>query len=247
MRVKSNQIQTRLKLLASMAAVALLTACGSDSDDLPEPPAPPAPPPAPVPVDVSYDITLTNLTNAQPLSPAAVVLHNEGNLWQIGESASEALEQMAEGGDNSALRALSVVMAESSGAGPIGPGDSETISVTIQDNTDANLSIATMLVNTNDAFTGLNAYSLSDLAVGDSWTTVARAYDSGTEANSEAAGTMPGPADGGEGFNAERNDVDFVALHPGIVTGDDGLSSSVLNVQHRIDNPVMRITVTRTE
>ena len=104
-----------------------------------------------------------------------------------------------------------------------------------------------MLVNTNDAFTGLNAYNLADLDVGEEWTSVARAYDAGTEANSEAAGTMPGPADDGEGFNAERDDADFVALHPGVVSADDGLSSSVLSVQHKFDNPVMRITVTRTE
>ncbi|MDM7861544.1 spondin domain-containing protein [Alteromonas sp. ASW11-36] len=238
--------QQSLRLLAIAGLVATLTACGSDSDDLPTPPVPPAPPPPP-PVDVSYDVTVTNLTNAQPLSPVAVVLHDEGNLWTIGESASVALEQMAEGGDTAELRALSVVLAEASGAAPIGPGGSETISITIQDNEMANISITTMLVNTNDAFTGLNAWSLADLAVGDSWTTVTRAYDAGTEANSEAAGTMPGPADGGEGFNAVRDDADFVALHPGVVTGDDGLGSSVLTVLHKIDNPVVRITITRTE
>lgn len=239
--------QQSLRLLAIAGLVATLTACGSDSDDLPTPPAPPAPPPPPPPVDVSYDVTVTNLTNAQPLSPVAVVLHDEGNLWTIGEPASAALEQMAEGGDTAELRALSVVLAEASGAAPIGPSGSETISITIQDNEMANISITTMLVNTNDAFTGLNAWSLADLAVGDSWTTVARAYDAGTEANTEAAGTMPGPADGGEGFNAARDDADFVALHPGVVTGDDGLGSSVLTVQHKFDNPVVRITITRTE
>ena len=198
-------------------------------------------------MDVSYEVTVINMTNAQPLSPVAVVLHQEGNLWTSGEPASVELETMAEGGDNSGLLGLPVAMATASGAGPIGPGNSETISVTIQDITDARLSVATMLVNTNDAFSGLNAWDLGQLEVGESWTTNARVYDSGTEANDEAAGTIPGPADGGEGFNAERDDVDFVGTHQGAVTGDDGLTSSVLDNQHKFDNPAVRIRVTRTE
>lgn len=231
-----------LRLMTVSALALTLMACGSDDDD-PEP-TPPAPP---VPVNVSYEVTVTNLTNAQPLSPVAVVLHQEGNLFMIGEAASVELETMAEGGDNSALLGLDVVEASASGAAPIGPGASETILVTIEDVTDAKLSVATMLVNTNDAFSGLNALDLSQLAVGDVWSSRMRAYDSGTEANSEAAGTIPGPADNGTGFVAERDDVDFVAAHPGVVTSSDNLSTSVLNSQHKFDNPVMSITVTRTE
>ena len=88
---------------------------------------------------------------------------------------------------------------------------------------------------------------LSTFAVGDSWTATAGVYDAGTEVNSEAAGTMPGPADGGEGFNATRTDTGYVAMHPGVVSGDDGLTNSVLTVQHKFDNPAVRIMVTRIE
>lgn len=203
------------------------------------------PAPEPVPVDVSYEVTLTNLTNGQPMSPAALVLHESGNLFSVGEVPSVALERMAEGAETEELLALG--LASASGAGVIAPGSSETISVTVQDVTDAKLSITTMLVNTNDAFTGLDALDLSEFEVGDTWTANANAYDSGTEVNSEAAGTMPGPADGGEGFNAIRTDTGFVSMHPGVVSGDDGLTESVLTVQHKFDNPVMRITVTRVE
>jgi hypothetical protein len=230
--------------LASVAALSLLlTACDDDDDNASTSTT------TPEQVNASYDITVTNLTNAQPLSPAAVILHQEGNLWTVGEAASSELEQMAEGGDNSALRGLGVVRAEASGAAPIGPGGSETISVSIEDSTDVKLSVATMLVNTNDAFSGLDAWDLGQLATGDSWMTVSGVYDAGTEANTEAAGTIPGPADGsdGAGFNADRNDVNFVAGHPGIVSSDDGLSNSVLTSQHKFDNPAIRIKVTRTE
>ena len=236
-QIKANKL--RIALLLALPVI--LTACGDDEVEvirevIVEVPAP---------VDVSYEVTVTNMTNSQPLSPVAVVLHASGNLWSIGGVPSVELEMMAEGGDNSGLLALG--MAASSGAAPIGPGSNETISVTVQDVTDAKLSVATMLVNSNDGFSGLNAWDLSQLAVGDSWSTTARVYDSGTEINSEASGTMPGPADGGEGFNPMRNDTGFVAMHPGVVSGDDGLSSSVLTVQHKFDNPAIRIKVTRTE
>jgi len=49
----------------------------------------------PPPVPVSYDVTVTNLTNAQPLSPPAVVLHGDDTLWQIGDVASVELEALA--------------------------------------------------------------------------------------------------------------------------------------------------------
>ena len=49
------------------------------------------------------------------------------------------------------------------------------------------------------------------------------AYDSGTEANSEAAGTIPGPVDGGQGFAPVRDDpVDRVLMHSGVLTAAGG-------------------------
>ena len=71
--------------------------------------------------------------------------------------------------------------------------------------------------------------------------------DAGTEANSEAAGTIPGPADGGEGYNAERDDADLVSFHPGVVSADDGLMMSALTSAHRFDNPAVKLSITRVE
>jgi hypothetical protein len=203
------------------------------------------PAPAPTPIDYTYQITVTNLTKSQPLSPVAVVLHQTGTLWAVGDVPSLAIEEMAEGGDNTGLLALGI--ASASGAGIIGPGGTETISVTVQDVMNAKLSVASMLVNTNDGFSGLNAWDLSQLEAGDTFTTTAGVYDAGSEVNSESAGTMPGPADGGEGFNATRQDTGYVAMHPGVVSVDDGLSNSVLSAEHKFDNPAIRIMVTRIE
>mgnify|MGYP001053875886 CR=1 FL=1 len=237
---KVNQASIVMGALAGL----LLVGCGgssySSSDDMDPPPPPP-------PVTYAYQVTVTNLTHAQPMSPVAVVLHNEGQLWQIGESASNALEVMAESGDNSGLLSDAIAMASESGVGILAPGMSETISVSIVDTEPMMLSVATMLVNTNDAFTGVNAMALTNLPAGESISLTAGSYDAGTEKNSELMSSIPGPAGGGEGYNEMRDDVDFVAMHPGVVTSDDGLSTSVLTQAHRFDNPSLRISITRTE
>ena len=201
----------------------------------------------------TYQVMVTNLTYAQPMSPLALVLHNEGQLWSIGEMASVALENLAESGDNSAVLAESIVLSGQGGAGLLLPGMSEMvdISYTVTDvnNAPMMLSLATMLVNTNDAFTGINALAVNNLAVGESISLTTSSYDSGTEKNSELMTTIPGPAGGGtgEGFNAERDDIDKVAMHSGIVSADDGLMVSALTQAHRFDNPTLAVMVTRTE
>ena len=106
-------------------------------------------------------------------------------------------------------------------------------------------SAATMLVNTNDAFTGLKQQDVSALEVGESLNLISMVYDSGTEANTESVGTMPGPADNGEGYNAIRDDIGFVAMHSGIVSNDDGLALSVLNQSHRFAAKVAQFTLER--
>ena len=194
-----------------------------------------------------YQVTVTNLTHAQPLSPVAVMLHRDGMLWQVGQSASVALEMLAESGDNSALMAQDMVVASGASDGVVMPGAMTDIMVMTTDATAVKLTLSTMLVNTNDAFSGLNAVDISNLALGESMTYNTFVYDAGTEGNSEMAGTIPGPADGGEAFNQARDDVDFVAMHPGVVSMDDGLSTSVLMAAHKFDNPAMKVTIMRMQ
>lgn len=203
--------------------------------------------PEPEPVVYSYEITVSNLTYGQPLSPVAVILHDEGDFWHIGEAASVALETLAESGDNTSLLAEEQVLAAQSGTGVIMPGMSETIEVSLTDNHPELISIATMLVNTNDAFSGVNAMNLTNLQVGESISLTTRSYDAGTEKNSELVSTIPGPASNGagEGFNEMRDDLDMVGMHAGVVSVDDGLSTSVLTQAHKFDNPTLHITINR--
>lgn len=242
-RVIANPIQ-KSKIIAVTTCLLLLSACGSDNNTVV---GPTTPPPAPTPAEYSYAVTVTNLTYAQPLSPLAVVLHNDNKMWVTGEAASAALEKLAESGDNSDFIADSNALASNSGEGVVMPGLTDTIVVNTTDRNATFLTAATMLVNTNDAFAGLTSVDISSMAIDDVKSWSLNVYDSGTEANSEAIGTIPGPADGGTGFDEARDDVDFVAYHSGVVSQDDGLSSSVLTQAHRFDNPAIKLTITRTK
>lgn len=230
--------------------VILLHGCGNDNAV-----TAPTPPPPPPPAMASFEITVENLTNAQPLSPVAVIAHRSGySVFAIGNPATSGLEKLAEGGDNTALltdAAANVdVFATASGSTPIAPAGLETVTLSVLESDLAALeiSMASMLVNTNDAFSAISVLQPGDLSVGDNWSAVSIAYDAGTEANSEAAADIPGPAGGGEGFNAARSDLaDRVAMHSGVVSQDDGFASSDLSNQHRFDNPVMRVSIARTQ
>lgn len=241
---------------ALLTSSMILAGCSDSSspteDDEVTPPVAVTPP---APVVASFDITISNLTNAQPFSPVAVVTHQPAyTLFQIGSPATVGLEVMAEGGDNSDLidEALSnvYVLSATSGAAPIPPANSETITIEMleTDLVGLVLSAGTMLVNTNDAITGLNQISLENMVVGDVFTMRSIAYDAGTEANTERAIYIPGPAGGGEGFNPTRDDlVSVVTMSAGVVSLDDGLGISDLTDQHRFDNPVAQFRIERTE
>ncbi len=242
----------KLRTLGIVAVALIVQACDSDTpapmqlEPLVTPPAPP---------NAVFNVTVTNLTNAQPLSPVAVIAHYPGfSLFTVGEPATVGLEELAEGGSNGGLLAEADANLEAirmiSGAAPIGPGGSETITFEVVEGQlpRLRLSTGTMLVNTNDAISGINGLLIEDMAVGDVVTRRTIVYDAGTEADTEQAIHIPGPAGGGEGFNAERDDeYDRVAMHTGVVGQDDGLPASSLNNQHRFDNPAVAFRIERVQ
>jgi hypothetical protein len=232
-----------IRALAASGFLVTLAACNSSSEVGTLPPPPPPPPP---PVTYSYEVTVHNLTHGQALSPIAVMLHGEESFYEVGEPASVPVEIMAEEGAIEELLALDIVLASANGTDAILPGASETFTVSIEDNDSANLAILTMLAATNDAFTGLQGLSLAGMEVGDVIYRLTNVYDSGTEANTETPATLI-TSPGGEGYNPERDDVDFVSMHPGIVSNQDGLPDSDLTGDFKFDNPAAKVTVTRTE
>jgi hypothetical protein len=231
---KSTLSKSKLTLMTTLAL--LLSACNDNNSTT-----------VATPDEYSYTVTVTNLTYAQPLSPLAVILHSDNKLWMVGETASVALEKLAEGGDNTDFLADANALVSNSSDGVILPGNMSTVTVTTTDRMATNFTAATMLVNTNDAFSGLTGIDISTIAVDGTKSWNLNVYDAGTELNSEAVGTIPGPADSGTGFDETRDDVDFVGYHSGVVSQDDGLSSSVLTQAHRFDNPAIKLTITRTK
>ena len=172
-----------------LIGASLLAACESASDGLNDVPPPPTPP-----AMATFDVTITNLTNAQPLSPVGVIAHTDGYaVFSVGASATVGLEELAEGGDNAALLAEADadagVMATASGAAPIGPGGSEAVSIQVLESelSGLRISASTMLVNTNDAITMLDGVGVGDMQAGESLSMRTIAYDAGTEANTELA------------------------------------------------------------
>ena len=204
---------------------------------------------------VKLSVVVTNLTGGQPLSPTAIVIHKPGfNAFSVGMPANVELEHIAESGNSDAFLAEATTNAATFTSGKadagIPPGTTATImletSVMDADKTQLRLTALSMLGNTNDGFTGLNSLDISKLAVGESMTINTISYDAGTEKNTESAATVPGPAAGGEGFNLMRDDSpNTVAMHSGIISKDDGLSTSALTSINRWDNPVAKITITR--
>ena len=237
--------------LLSITAL-LLSACDNDNnvsqpqvmvDEVPDP------------VTLDFEVSVQNLTLSQPFSPVAVVAHgNDYSMFGIGESASVGLEQLAEGGDTSEFiseaEANESVVGTTTASGVLGPGATELMMISIDedDAADVQLSAVTMLVNTNDAITAIRGANIAGLEVDESLTLWASTYDAGTEANTEMAGTMPGPADEGEGFNSERDDIaDIVTGHSGVITAADGHVDSVLTEAHRWDNPTALVVITRIQ
>lgn len=230
-----------LSLLALFGV--LVGACGDDD-----------PPP---PGDVQLQVRITNLTNAQPLSPVAVIMHRSGfNSFMDGEVASTALEILAEGGDNtdvlSEARDADEHVASGTTVGPVPPrtiSPPVTLTVPFAALTDLRLTVLSMLVHTNDAFTGVNAAGVGSRVVSGSVRLTGPTWDAGTEANNERGDSMPGPDFAGEGFNAARDDpINRVRFHQGVVTQasvESGFAASSLLERHRFDNPTSRIVVTR--
>lgn len=223
-----------LSLLAALTGVVLLP-LSSSGPEVPEQPSAPR----------MLEVTVTNLTAGQVFTPLVVASHRKGfRFFETGTSASIPLETLAEGGATGplamALSGSADVMDVVEAGMPLPPGQSMTLTVNAQ-GTFQHVSLAGMLVPTNDAFVAL-ADVPAPLKPGTS-TFYARAYDAGTEANDESCTHIPGPPMTcmGEGFNTDRTGAEgFVHVHRGIHGGGD-LDASLRDWR----NPVARVEIRR--
>lgn len=211
-------------------------------------------------VSAELDIKVTNLTNGLYFTPIIIGAHSaDATLFDVGMAASPELQMMAEGGDISGLSGIlgtvSADINENPAGGLLAPGMStETMMSTSDGNTV--LSLASMILPTNDGFIGLDNWMIPEEA--GTYTVYLNGYDAGTEANDEIVngGGAPGspgiPADptgmGGTGAMGVTmtEATQVIHIHRGNM-GDDDMAagkSDLNNMVHRWLNPVAKVTVT---
>jgi hypothetical protein len=168
-----------------------------------------------------YEVSITNLTRAQILSPPVVATHNERAtpVFVPGKPASPELAGVAEDALNQPLvdklrgdRNVRDVQIATGVNGPILPG--ETASVVVQGDPFwfDRLSLVSMLVQTNDAFAGLAGFELPRQGAAES---LVVAWDAGSEANTEDCAHIPGPPCNNPMVRVTQGAEGFVRVHEG--------------------------------
>jgi len=205
--------------------------------------------------DRSATIEITNISNALYYTPLLVSAHNKRtHIFTPGIAASTSLQAMAEGGDISGLMTDLSSIGANNVANPAGgllaPGAS-TIATLKMTKRNRYLSIAAMLLPTNDGFVGLDAYKIPKKK--GRYTVYLNGYDAGTEANDEiingagAPGSAGIPADPGGNSSTGASGVtsaehnSSVHIHRGIV---GGINSDLDSTVHRWMNPVAKVVIT---
>ncbi|CAM2066148.1 Spondin domain-containing protein [Sulfidibacter corallicola] len=223
------------QMILSIAVFSLFSLVGVAQDELP---------------GTKYRVTITNVTKAQIFSPPVATVHyRDIQLFQLGQPASGTLAEMAEEGNAAPLAeewaAHDSVYDVQVSEGPVMPGASITLEVTAAGRFNY-ISVAGMLVTTNDAFFAATLRRPNDQFLKTGFSSVvysdAHAYDAGTEFNSESCDYIPGPPCGNGGAHDPTEAEGYVYVHNGV----HGIGDiAVENYDWR--GPVARITVERVD
>jgi len=206
----------------------------------------------------TWEVTITNVNATQWFTPPVVATHG-GSLGLVRPGyAGIEIQEVAENGNLAPLLASleasthvhSVVVAATE-AGPLAPGQSVTIQIE-GDKRARYLFMASMLICTNDGFTGMERRPLPG-AIGHSRTFSAVAFDAGTEVNTEDFADIVPPC---QLLNGVSSDDDGTGM------SDPGLAENARIHRHRgikgindltagahgwnVHAPVVEISVTRT-
>jgi len=207
-----------------------------------------------------YEVTITNLTPGQPLTPPLLVTHSkDAGFFTPGQMASVEFQQLAENGN---VKPLVEMLQGKTGVGDIvqgiiplvpanDPGKtglnySETFTISAEGNM-RYLSFASMLVCTNDGFAGIDSVKLPFYK---QKTVYALAYDARTEMNTEDFADIVPPCQDATGIfsdaegtgtsNPSISEDGIIIPHPGIM-GEKDLQRNV----HAWGNPVVKIDIVR--
>jgi Spondin_N len=243
----------RFALLAGIGAVGLLTFA-----------------PSAMAQDREYEVTITidDEISGQPLTPPVVATHRHQHaVFDVGQPASVGVREIAENGNSAPLLAFLEAdpfnefagFAEST-MGPLVPpgvpGDVEfaqsvTLKNVVADGRANRLSWVSMLICTNDGFTGVDGLKLPD-KIGKSTTESTNSYDAFTERNTEDYANMVPPCQGlildtpvepGTGVSDPALAEGGVITHHGGIVGGADLTTEL----HGWEDPVAMIEVERTD
>jgi hypothetical protein len=196
----------------------------------------------------TYAVTITNITHGQSFTPVLVASHtSDVSFFELGEAPSADLADLAEGGATDGLKMTLDMMPEyvmetatsgitEDGNPLINPGESITVYVTGDKNYNR-LSLAGMLLPTNDTFVAVNSMPLPKKTSQG----LVLAYDAGSEMNDELCVSIPGPHCGGAAFSAGLGEG-HVHISRGISGEGDLLASD-----YDWRNPVAHISVVRMD
>ena len=201
----------------------------------------------------TYEVTVENLTPGQIFTPPIWATHSKRvDFVEVGQPAPYGVKEIAENGN---LEPLDYAWSLARGVrdhgiasdGPLTGGTSRTFEITAPGNA-KRLTTFSMVVCTNDGFTGLDSQKLPR-GVGHSVTVEAKAYDAGTERNTEVLADLVPPCSGGETGTGSSNPA---LAEGGVITAHGGITNaggdpSLLDpaVWH-FEQPVARYTITRT-
>jgi len=197
-----------------------------------------------------YRVTIDNLS-VQPLSPPVVATHQDSlSIFKVRAPSSAELQAIAEDGNQTPMYELlsnSKQVTEVIGIGaPLAP--KEATSFYIMALPGNRLSLATMVLCTNDGFTGLNRTRLPKRGAE---IIMATGYDAGTEDNTELSvdivdscstfvpTPLPGDPNGNENHAVNTNPAEQIQHHRNI-QGVGDLSVG----DHGWNEPLAKITIT---
>ncbi len=143
-----------------------------------------------------------------PFAPGAYSVGSSNEVFTSGMAASAALESLAEDGDPSGFTNVFNTPDGVSGAAPILPG--ESYSFTFSADEGDYLSLATMLVQSNDWVAGIDNIALysGGTALSGDITSMVKLYDAGTEVDEYAGvGNSQPPRQSGANSGTDENGV----------------------------------------
>jgi hypothetical protein len=212
-----------------------------------------------------FEVTITNLTAGQPLTPPVIATHRgQHEVFEVGQPASVGVREIAENGNSAPLLAQlaadpfnRVSAFAESGDGPLVPEGTpgstmfgDEVTMTIRGKARDRLSWVSMLICTNDGLTGVDSLRLPQ-DVGKPTLAQTNGYDAHTEVNTEDYADIVPPCQGliGDSSGEPGTGVSNPALaEGGVIAHHDGIDGTLDDLDSEIHgwtDPVARIEVER--